>query len=129
MKKVTIIGVMLLTVCLLCGPCLAANTIKSIEGSVTISSIDSDYTFATTFPNSTSGLRMVSIRFNPGAADDICVIKNGSDTGSELFNSGKCVDEYDVRIEYYNSMIRRPYLDFSAGTYSSGSTVTFEFDY
>jgi len=107
----------------------AANTVNPVEGCVTVSSIDSDYTFATTFPSDTSGLRLVSIRFNPGAADDVCIIKNGSDTGPELFNSGKCVDEYDPRIEYYHSVIRRPYLDFSAGTYSSGSTVTFEFDY
>ena len=130
MKKIisTIIALGL-ALCLVVTPAWAANTALRSDGTVVISSIDSDWLWTDIFSSATSGMRLVSIRFNPGAADDRCVIKAGSDTGIALFDSGKCVDEYDPRIEYYHGAIRRPVLDFSAGTYSSGSTVTFEFDY
>ena len=129
MKKTLSIIAVALALYLLTAPAGAANTVTSNNGSVEISAIDSDWSWSDTFSNVSSGMRLISIRFNPGAADDRCIVKNGSDTATVLFDSGKCTDEYDARIEYYFRAIRRPVLDFNVGTYSAGSKVTLEFDY
>lgn len=90
-----------------------------------ISDIDSDWLWSDTFDN--NDVRIISIQFSPAAADDICIIKEGSDAGAPIFDV-KCADEYDQRIEYLHKAPRRPVLDFSAGTYTAGSKIKIEFD-
>jgi len=128
MKKILSMVVLLLALCLMAGGARAANTINQVDGVVEVSAIDSDWVFTETFSDVTSGMRLISIQFNPGAADDVCVVKNGSDTGPALMNV-ICMDAYDQRVKYFDSAIRRPYLDYSACTLSSGATVIFGFDY
>ena len=92
-----------------------------------ISDIDSDWLWSDSFDSIYPDVRIISIQFNPGATDDHCVIKEGSAAGHPIFDV-TCENEYDQRIEYKKKKALRPVLDFSAGTYSAGSTIKIEFD-
>ncbi len=104
----------------------AVNTIvfDSGEGIITISSIDADWTWTDTV-NIAGGLKIHSIRFNPGAANDRCIINNGAVTGTDLFDSSVAQNTGGGAIEYYPSTIRyKPVLDVSDGTYNAAAKVT-----
>ena len=102
---------------------LAANTITvSPGGIITISSIDSDWTWSDTFPTGTDSVEIFSIQFNPGAAGDQCVILDTNASGSELFDVS-ATDVYDQKEKIYPRIRMKPFLDYSAGTYSAGAKV------
>ena len=103
----------------------AANTITYTDSVIVIEDIDSDwnwYDTITYLATSKAGIAIQSIQFNPGAADDLCIIKNKTDTGSEIFDV-ICADVYDQRCKYFNGEILKPVLDFSDGVYTAGSKV------
>lgn len=63
-------------------------------------------------------LGIKSVQFNPGAADEILVLKNGSASAPIMFKV-KGASVYDQRkTDYYNAKVR-PYLDFSACSFST----------
>ncbi len=99
-----------------------ANEINRVGAVINISDIDSDWLWSYTFPDYPE-IKIQSIQFNPGAVDDHCVIKNGSDTGPPFFDvTGEDAD-YDQRNKPYHGAKLMPVLDFSDGTYSAGSSV------
>ena len=104
----------------------AENTINRRGNAITISSIDSDWSWSDTFPNY-ARIKIVSIQFNGGAADDQCVIKNQLDTGPHIFDV-TVADTYDQRYKLYMGTSLQPVLDYDAGTYSAGATVIFIID-
>jgi len=105
----------------------AANTVVYSAGTytVTISAIDSDWAWTDLFPTHQSGIKIWSIRFNPGAANDRCVINAGGASGGDLFDSSVATGTGDGVIEYYPPNLRlKPYLDFTDGTYNAAAKVT-----
>lgn len=106
----------------LLAPCaFAANTVTISGNVITISTIDSDWSWSDDYPSSAT-LPIGGIIFVPGATDDVCVIKEGSAAGAELFEV-RSADVYDQKGFSYGGAKLRPVLDVSAGTYSAGSKV------
>ncbi len=122
MKKLILIVFVLFF--LFSGIAVAANTITPTGNFVTIEDIDSDWSWSDQFPNYPR-VFLIGIQFNPGAADDQCVIKEGSDTGSDIMDV-TAESAYDERYKPVG-VESRPVLDYSAGTYSAGSKVIFTF--
>jgi len=92
-----------------------ANTIKVFRHGYEISGIDSDW-------DPGEWMDIDSIQFVPGATNDICTIKDQSDTGPVIFYANST--DGDSRIKYFPSNARfKPLLDFSACTLNSGAYV------
>lgn len=123
MKKIIIL--ILAFFVFLTGLAYGANTITRTGNFVTIEDIDSDWLWSDTFPNYGS-VRLIGIQFNPGAADDQCVILENTVSGSPIMDV-TALDVYDQRYKPVG-VNARPVLDVSAGTYSSGAQVIFTFD-
>ena len=100
------------------------NKLNRSGNVITIEEIDSDWSWSDTFPNDNE-IRLDAIRFHAGAVDDVCIIKEGSDsaTAPHLFEYTASVDTLPA-IEYYHGIGHKPVLEFSAGTYTAGSSVT-----
>ena len=124
MKKAVKIGMVVLALCLLCGQGWAENTVNTDGNFITITDIDSDWTWTSVLPGYTNGVSTMSVQFNPGAADDKAVFKNGSDAGPEIFPTGKCVDEYDSRIKYFDGVPVKIYFDYSESVISAGASIS-----
>ena len=109
----------------------AVTTITYIEGTyaLTISAIATDdWLWTDTFPEKTNGIKVVSIRFNPGAASDHCIINAGTVSGADLFDSSVAADSGDGKIQYYDTSVRlKPVLDVSDGVYNASATITIIF--
>lgn len=91
-----------------------SNTVTTTGPVITISDIGEDYDLGDYLP-------MHSIRFN-AAGSDTCVIKNGDENGATIFKATCEADE--DRIQYYHGQSLRPFLDYSAGSYSTDTEVT-----
>jgi len=103
-------------------PAPAVNTVTVSGNVISITAIDSDWSWDDDFPNHLAGLRISSIQFVPGADDDRAIIEEGDDSGPEAFDSDTCSIN-QPRIKYFNGTQLRPVLDFDAGTYSTGAKV------
>lgn len=129
-KPFVILFVACISSCL--SPVWAANNIETHTHTIEISSIDSPWASSTDTTNLTTdqrnyGLYVHSIYFKPGATDDECIIYSGNSTSGVLIFPPLSADAYDERIKYYPPDVRRHlYLDFTNGTYSSGSMVIIE---
>jgi len=102
-----------------------ANTVvmNASQTVITISAIDSDWLITDTLSKRhLGGTRVHSIQFNPAAAADKCKVLDGSASGSQLFYA-LCADNTDQRIKYFPEAEILPFLDFSEGTYTAGSSV------
>ncbi len=127
LKPVSIFTFTLISLFIWAIPAVDANTITYSEGTftLTISGINSDWTWTDTFPTKLNGIRVHSIRFNPGAANDRCIINAGSVSGGDLFDSSVATDSSEGSIQYYPSELRlKPVLDVSDGTYNASAKVT-----
>lgn len=124
MKKQLNYLLIAVAITLLAIPAMAANTITASGNVITITSIDSDWTWSDTISSTDYpyGIKLVSITFVPGAASDRCIVKEGSDSGPPFFDSDEMTDN-DPRGWPYHQTILKPMLDVSAGTYSAGSKV------
>lgn len=91
---------------------------------VTITAIDADWVWTTTFPRHTQGIKVDFIAFKPGAtALDKMSIKMDSATGPELFPSIPSVSQSYGQIVYYHGATLRPVIDFSDCTLTAGHEV------
>jgi len=104
-----------------------ANTI-SLDGNVLqISAIDTDWTWSDTFPayKYPNGIKIESIRFDTAASTDVCIIKQVDGTGERLFKaSGHTVEAVDEKIQYFNGVRLKPFLDVGDGVYNAAASVT-----
>lgn len=93
-----------------------ANTVTEGQLTITISDIDDDW-------DSEDHHYIDSIIFVPGAQNDVCVIKEGSASGPELFVGANYTNK-EPRIAYYKGYIgRRLFLDYSECTISTNGLV------
>ena len=101
-----------------------ANTVNYKGFTVEISSIDSDWSWREIMSDSryANGVPINFIQFNAGAANDVCSIKEESESGPEIAYFKAFVNAEPRRAYYFGTFLK-PFLDFSAGTYSAGSTV------
>ena len=91
-----------------------ANTVNEHGRVVEITAMDSDWTGRQE--------KLQSIQFNPGATNDILVVKNGSDSGPIMFKTTADSDSDEV-IKYYHGVAVRPVIDYSACTLSQGHEI------
>jgi hypothetical protein len=103
-----------------------ANTILRTGPVVHISAIDSDWLWSDTFPQ-LANIPVQSIQFNGAQQADRCIIKEGSAAGAILFDF-TADDIYDQHPLILNGVHLRPVLDFSAGVFTTNSTVIFIFN-
>ena len=112
-------------------PAIAANTVEWTPDklTVTISAIDSDWDSTDVYPN---GMRIFSIRFHPGATDNICSIEDKNNGNVKHFFV-KCADTYDDRVEYKPKDVRlKLYLDYDdtddtwTAAYTTGCSITIQ---
>lgn len=97
-----------------------ANTVN-VDGKVMqITIVDADELWSTTLPS--EGISIHSIQYNPAAAGEICVIKEGSASGPIIF---KCKSEGDTddRIKYFGKQLYKPVFDFSDSTNSADGII------
>ena len=122
MKKAWVV----LLVLLFASPCMANVFTWGAGGKIlTISTINADWNWYDSFPDDrVDGIKTFSIRFNPGAASDRCVINDGGIDGAALFDSGVAAGTGDVAIQYYPIDKLKPVIDVSDGTYNAGATLT-----
>ena len=102
-----------------------ANTINQTGMIVEITDIDSDWSWLDLFPFADSGVELDSIQFNPGAIDDKCVIKAGSETAVAIFHV-ICKD-LNEKNKYYKGDVCKTFFDFSASTISAGAKIIINF--
>ena len=91
-----------------------ANTVNESGNVIEISAIDEDW-------DPDSNLNVQFIKFVPGQANDICVMKAADDSGPECFRANPT--DAEPRIVYYGGTTLRPYLDYSACTLNTGAKV------
>lgn len=97
-----------------------------LNGVLEITSIAADWDYRASKPsNWPDHPRIASIQFDPGAADDVLLIKEQSDGGPQRFFS-RCENTYDQRIKYFHGARVMPYIDFSECTLSANHKVTIE---
>ena len=112
---------------------IAANNIDiqpSVKRTITIEDIDSDWVWTDSFPQFPKGIRIYSIRFHPGATDDLCSIED-YDNGEVKHFLSKCADTYDDRLEYKPHDVRyKLRLDYQdtdgtwTAAYTAGASLT-----
>ena len=69
--------------------------------------------------------RIMSIEFDPGAADDVLLIKERDAGGPQRFYA-MCENTYDQRCKYFHGCRVVPFNDFSECALSAGHKVTIE---
>ena len=90
-----------------------ANTITTKNRVIELSAIDADW--------DGGKMNIASISFHPGAADDVLVIKEGSDSGPAIVRI-KPFDVQGVEIDL-KGMEYSPFLDVSDCNITAGGTV------
>jgi hypothetical protein len=98
-----------------------AATVTITNRIVNITAIDATWLWSTSFPNDAQ-LRVTSIEFMGGAANDIIFIRDGSTTGAIMFHR-KTPDTDYTQIKYFFGAMMRPCILFSECTLSSGHKV------
>ena len=120
MKKLILTISMLL---LFWTPAMANTVVWSPDGlTVTISAIDSDWDSTDEYPD---GMEVFSIRFHPGATDDLCTIEDNY-RGDVKYFLVKGADTYDDRIEGERKGVKlKLYLDYddTDGTWTAAYTA------
>ena len=101
-----------------------ANTVTRNGPIIALSAMDSDWDWLDTLTGTSyaSGVNLMSIQFQPGAADDILIVRNASLTGAPIV-AWKCADEYDYKVYYCHGTKYKPYIDFSECTLTAGHQV------
>lgn len=97
-----------------------------LDGCLEISGIAADWDYNSSKPaNWPARPRINSIQFDPGAADDILLIKERDEGGPQRFYAN-CENTYDQRCKYYHGTRVVPFIDFSECALSAGHKVTIE---
>lgn len=112
-----------------------ANTTIYDDGTITITGLNDDWTFATEmaalrtagseYPREFGNkgyVTLESIQFIPGATSDRMIIHGSAGIdGSPIFDSGPCADAYDTRLQYYKGRKAKPVIDISDCTLAAGT--------
>lgn len=95
-----------------------ANTTNFKGSTIEITGLDADWDSATDL--GIENLKLNSITFDPSAAGDIMVIRNGSSTGPACFYAS-CDSTYSQKIKYFHGEWVHPVINISECTLSSPS--------
>lgn len=103
-------------------------------GFVTLSGIDDNWSYDDYFDANTApvfnenGIMIKSVKFAPGATNDILILKEGSNTGPIIsqITCDSLKTEYDVHFEDFHY---KPFLDFDASTISTGGIVIINYSW
>ena len=103
-----------------------ANTTTMSESFIQVTGLDADWVASTDTPY--SQVKLKSIMFEPSAAGDIMVIKEGSATGPRLFYAS-CASGNDQKIRYYAGIDGQgqwcnPFIDISDCTVSTAANAS-----
>jgi hypothetical protein len=81
-----------------------ANTTTKGKQSVTVATLDTDFTFTTLFSDfaNLGGAYIKKIQFYPGAANDRCILREGADDGIIIFDSAVDSGTGDSRVDYFD---------------------------
>ncbi|MCW7076379.1 MAG: hypothetical protein OCU18_03695 [Candidatus Syntrophoarchaeum sp.] len=88
------------------------------RGTIEVNSIAADWDWAAVMTSHPEAVRLASITFIPGAANDKLVVKEDSDAGPVIFRA-LCTDT-DEKIKYFYGAKRSVYVDFSECVLSAG---------
>lgn len=96
---------------------------------VTFGNIDAAWTWTDDYDQDryAGGIRINYILFSPGAAGDICVIRDTDINGIILFKV-KCEGDTDQRTLYLSGDRVKPYLDIALGAPNADAILTIKFD-
>jgi hypothetical protein len=87
---------------------------------ITVASLDADWDYLTTFPKYLKGIRVRSIQYIPTLGTDICVLKDGSATGPEIFYA----DGNNNHVtKYFYGKLMKPYYDVSDTNWCNASAT------
>jgi len=81
-----------------------------------------DWVYTTEVPQFGPGIKVKSIQFNPSAASDKLVIRDGSLTGPIRFDV-TCADVTDQRIKYFGGQWMQPYIESTEVTFGTVANV------
>jgi len=96
-------------------------------GGLVITGIAADWDYIASKPPFWPNLpRIASIQFDPGAAADVLIVKDGSDAGPVRCSLGPVDGQGDQRIKYFFGARFIPYIDFSDCTLSANHRVIIE---
>ena len=98
-----------------------SNTVDYGDGIISITNIDENWLWTSIMPNKKT-MRIDSIQFNPGTANDVCVFKSRSTAGTPFFDV-ICANVYDQKVKPFFGRQMRPVFDFAASTISSGAKI------
>ena len=103
-----------------------ANTTVTTGKSVEITVLDSDWDPAVSLAARLVGQHLYSVKFTPGAASDVLIVRNGTSSGARIFRC-KCTADTDDRKEYFNERSEiTPFITHSECTFSAGAIVMFQ---
>ena len=103
----------------------SAATVTRTGRIVEITAIDADWLWSTTFTGAaevSGGIKVVSIEFLGGAANDIIVINDQTDAGAVMMKRKTPDTDYST-IKYFFGARIRPVINFSDCTLSSGHKI------
>lgn len=98
----------------------AANTVNYEGKVIQITIVDADWAWSDAMPS--TPVEIISIDYIPAATDEICVIKEGSDSGPIIFYV-KSADTCDQRTKPFYGALLRPYFDYSDSTNSADGKI------
>lgn len=97
-------------------------------GFVTLSGIDADWIWTDYFTGNSApvisekGMIINSVKFVPGAANDVLVLKDQANTGAEICELISSTGETKIDSNF-GDFHHKPYLDFADSTISNGALV------
>lgn len=97
------------------------------DGTIEITDLTSDWDYGTDKPASWPDYpRISSIEFHPGAANDLCIVRNHKEAGVRRFSSNYADSQSDSRIKYFHGARIDPFIDYSECVVSSGHVLIIE---
>jgi hypothetical protein len=103
-----------------------ANVTTKGRGIITITGLDADWLYTTDGGfDSEVGLMCKSIQFNPGAAADRMIIRDGGLDSAKVFDSGPAAGTVPI-VEYLDGKWVRPVIDISDCTLGAGTLANCE---
>jgi len=91
------------------------------KGTIQITGIAADWDWGTVMTDFPNDVRLASITFVPGAANDKLIVKEDSAAGAVIMHA-LCLDT-DEKIKYFYGTKHSPYVDFSDCILSAGHMV------
>ena len=89
--------------------------------SVEVNTIVADWDWGVSGSTLDKNPKLAAITFVPGAADDVLVVKDGSDAGPVIMMA-TCLTT-DEKVQYFHGARKRPYVDFGDCTFTAGHKV------